>query len=183
MAARRDRGETANKALLGLIPFFFSWSLITAYLALRPNILHNHLIPFVLYVGLINAYSVGQMITAVSTPSRQYWLDSSLTAFVASHEISVSIPKCSRPAASMGCCRCPRTAAPGEHRSWMAKRARRRCLPSGIYVHVSWLRIWRVREFRCGRDRRDLRLPGYLVLDDQASLDREDGWKEGKVKN
>ncbi|KAK3068027.1 Phosphotransferase, partial [Teratosphaeriaceae sp. CCFEE 6253] len=29
-----------------------------------PNILHNHLVPFVFYAGIVNAYSVGQMITA-----------------------------------------------------------------------------------------------------------------------
>ncbi|KAI4117121.1 MAG: hypothetical protein LQ338_007609, partial [Usnochroma carphineum] len=33
-------------------------------------ILHHHLVPFVFYVGLINAYSVGQMITAHLTKSR-----------------------------------------------------------------------------------------------------------------
>jgi ethanolaminephosphotransferase len=69
MSARRERGENANTALLGLVPFFTTWALITAYLALQPSILHNHLIPFTLYVGLINAYSVGQMITAVSLSS------------------------------------------------------------------------------------------------------------------
>lgn len=69
MAARRARGEHARYALLGLVPFFTSWGLIAAYLALQPNILRNHLVPFVLYVGLINAYSVGQMITAHLTKS------------------------------------------------------------------------------------------------------------------
>ncbi|KXT13413.1 hypothetical protein AC579_9909 [Pseudocercospora musae] len=69
MRARRERGEQARVALLGLLPFFGSWALIASYLALQPNILHNHLIPFVLYVGLINAYSVGQMITAHLTKS------------------------------------------------------------------------------------------------------------------
>ena len=66
MDARRKRGEHARHALIGLLPFFFSWTLIVSYLALNPNILHNHLVPFTLYVGLVNAYSVGQMITAVS---------------------------------------------------------------------------------------------------------------------
>jgi ethanolaminephosphotransferase len=67
MSARRERGENANTALLGLLPFFSSWALIVSYLALNPRILHEHLVPFTLYVGLINAYSVGQMITAVSS--------------------------------------------------------------------------------------------------------------------
>lgn len=70
MRARRERGDPASEALLGLLPFFATWALIASYLALQPNILHNHLIPFVLYVGLINAYSVGQMITAHLTKSR-----------------------------------------------------------------------------------------------------------------
>jgi ethanolaminephosphotransferase len=62
--ARRARGDKSRGALLGLLPFGVTWTLIIAYLTLQPNILHNHLIPFVLFAGLINAYSVGQMITA-----------------------------------------------------------------------------------------------------------------------
>lgn len=69
MSARRKRGEPASQALVGLVPFFTSWALIAAYLALQPNILRNHLVPFVFYVGLINAYSVGQMIVAHLTKS------------------------------------------------------------------------------------------------------------------
>jgi ethanolaminephosphotransferase len=61
---RHERGERSRVALLGLIPFFVTWTLIPAYLYLQPNILHNHLAPFVFYAGLINAYSVGQIITA-----------------------------------------------------------------------------------------------------------------------
>jgi ethanolaminephosphotransferase len=64
MKSRRDRGEQARIALLGLFPFASAWVLIAAYLMLQPNILHHHLVPFVFYVGLINAYSVGQIITA-----------------------------------------------------------------------------------------------------------------------
>ena len=40
-----------------------------SYLALNPEILHAHLVPFVFLVGLMNAYSVGQMITAHLTKS------------------------------------------------------------------------------------------------------------------
>jgi len=69
MVARAKRGEPAAQALVGLIPFFTSWILIAAYLALHPTILHHHLVPFVFYVTLINAYSVGQMITAHLTKS------------------------------------------------------------------------------------------------------------------
>ena len=64
MKLRRERGEQARVALLGLLPFFASWSVIVLYLMLQPTILHHHLVPFVFYVGLINAYSVGQIITA-----------------------------------------------------------------------------------------------------------------------
>ncbi|KAK4102707.1 Choline/ethanolaminephosphotransferase [Parathielavia hyrcaniae] len=62
--ARRARGDRSRYALVGLAPFFAAWSLIVAYLALQPTILHNHLIPFGIFTGIVNAYSVGQMITA-----------------------------------------------------------------------------------------------------------------------
>lgn len=69
MASRRLRKESPNDALLGLAPFFVTWTLIPVYLYLQPVILRQHLVPFVFYVGLINAYSVGQMITAHLTKS------------------------------------------------------------------------------------------------------------------
>jgi len=69
LRARRGRGQDPLPALFGLVPFFGTWSLIVAYLRLNPTILHAHLVPFVLYVGLINAYAVGQMITAHLTKS------------------------------------------------------------------------------------------------------------------
>lgn len=62
--ARRARGDRSRYALVGLLPFFVTWVLIVAYLLLQPNILHNHLVPFALFCGLVNAYSVGQIITA-----------------------------------------------------------------------------------------------------------------------
>lgn len=61
---RRQRGDRSRGALLGLLPFFCTWTLIPAYLYLNPEILYNHLVPFVFFAGLVNAYSVGQMITA-----------------------------------------------------------------------------------------------------------------------
>jgi ethanolaminephosphotransferase len=64
MNARRERGQDPYKPLLGLLPIAITWTLIPAYLALNPVILHHHLIPFVLFAGLVNAYSVGQMIVA-----------------------------------------------------------------------------------------------------------------------
>ena len=62
--ARRARGERSRGALFGLVPFFSIWAMIGAYLYLQPDILHNHLIPFMLFAGIVNAYSVGRMITA-----------------------------------------------------------------------------------------------------------------------
>ena len=62
MKARKERGQDPYRALRGLAPIVVTWTLIPAYLALNPRILHNHLIPFVLFAGLVNAYSVGQMI-------------------------------------------------------------------------------------------------------------------------
>lgn len=70
MEARRARGEDPYKALVGLLPALWTWLLVPGYLYLQPNILRHHLIPFVFYVGLINAYSVGQMIVAHLTKSR-----------------------------------------------------------------------------------------------------------------
>jgi ethanolaminephosphotransferase len=68
--ARRERGQRARKALLGLLPFFAAWILIPIYLTLNPLILHQHLVPFIFFVGIVNAYSVGQIIVAHLTKSR-----------------------------------------------------------------------------------------------------------------
>ncbi|KAI1432432.1 Choline/ethanolaminephosphotransferase [Xylaria sp. CBS 124048] len=62
--ARRARGDRSRGALLGLAPFFVTWALLIAYLYLQPVILTQHLVPFVMFAGIVNAYSVGQMITA-----------------------------------------------------------------------------------------------------------------------
>ncbi|KAI4945253.1 hypothetical protein J4E86_009139 [Alternaria arbusti] len=70
MKARRARGQKARVALLGLLTFGAAWVLITAYLYLQPMILHHHLVPFIFYAGLINAYSVGRMIISHLTKSR-----------------------------------------------------------------------------------------------------------------
>jgi|SRR6266498_1840462 len=70
MRVRRERGQDTIKPLYGLIPIFATWALIPTYLYLQPIILHHHLVPFIFYVGLINAYSVGQMITAHLTKAR-----------------------------------------------------------------------------------------------------------------
>ena len=64
MDVQREQKKDVIKPLYGLIPYFVSWSFIPTYLYLQPVILEYHLIPFVFYVGLINAYSVGLMIVA-----------------------------------------------------------------------------------------------------------------------
>ncbi|KAF2274472.1 Choline/ethanolaminephosphotransferase [Westerdykella ornata] len=70
MDARRARGQRARIALLGLLTFAAAWILIGAYLYLQPIILHYHLVPFVFFAGLINAFSVGRMIISHLTKSR-----------------------------------------------------------------------------------------------------------------
>lgn len=70
MKSRRARGQKTRVALLGLLTFAGAWLLIAAYLFLQPAILHHHLVPFVFYAGLINAYSVGRMIISHLTKSR-----------------------------------------------------------------------------------------------------------------
>ncbi|KAI0172728.1 Choline/ethanolaminephosphotransferase [Hypoxylon sp. FL1284] len=62
--ARRARGDRSRWALFGLLPFFGTWALVVAYLYLQPVIRTQHLVPFALLAGLVNAYSVGQVITA-----------------------------------------------------------------------------------------------------------------------
>jgi ethanolaminephosphotransferase len=62
--ARRAKGDKSRYALVGLVPFAITWVLTVLYLALQPNILHNHIVPFAIFAGLMNAYSVGQIITA-----------------------------------------------------------------------------------------------------------------------
>ncbi|KAK3174040.1 hypothetical protein OEA41_001284 [Lepraria neglecta] len=64
MEVQRERKQDVIKPLYGLLPYFLTWTFIPAYLYLQPIILEYHLIPFVFYVGLINAYSVGLMIVA-----------------------------------------------------------------------------------------------------------------------
>ncbi|KPM40443.1 hypothetical protein AK830_g6088 [Neonectria ditissima] len=71
---RRGRGDRSRGALLGLAPFFSVWAVIVAYLYLQPKIRECHLIPFALFAGLVNAYSVGQIITAHLVHLRfPYW--------------------------------------------------------------------------------------------------------------
>lgn len=72
MNKRREVGKQARVALLGLLPCFGYWLFAGLYLYFQPIILHYHLIPFVFYVGLINAYSVGRIIIAHLTKNEDF---------------------------------------------------------------------------------------------------------------
>ncbi|KAJ5885162.1 hypothetical protein N7495_009672 [Penicillium taxi] len=62
LKVRRERGLDLIAPLVGLLPLAAIWILVPAYLYLNPGVLENLTIPFALYVGLVNAYSVGRMI-------------------------------------------------------------------------------------------------------------------------
>jgi ethanolaminephosphotransferase len=64
--------------LAGLLPALTTWFLVPLYLYLQPTILEDHLIPFMLYVGLINAYSVGKIIIAHLTKNPKFPMTNSL---------------------------------------------------------------------------------------------------------
>ena len=64
MQIRRERGQDPIAPLFGLLPLVAVWAFVPAYLYLQPTILENYMVPFALYVGLVNAYAVGRMITA-----------------------------------------------------------------------------------------------------------------------
>lgn len=61
---RRERGKDPIGPLFGILPLALTWVLVPAYLYLNPTILENYLVPFALYVGLVNAYAVGRIICA-----------------------------------------------------------------------------------------------------------------------
>ncbi|RKF73771.1 putative CDP-alcohol phosphatidyltransferase class-I family protein C22A12.10 [Golovinomyces cichoracearum] len=61
---RKARGEKSRVALRGILPFATIWTLISIYLYLNQKILYHNLVPFIIFTGLVNSYSVGLMITA-----------------------------------------------------------------------------------------------------------------------
>ncbi|MCJ1300814.1 hypothetical protein MMC08_003613 [Hypocenomyce scalaris] len=79
LEVRKQRSESTGTPLYGLVPFFITWIFVPLYLYLQPIILNYHLIPFVFYVGLINAYSVGQIILAHLTKSPKFPYQNILT--------------------------------------------------------------------------------------------------------
>ena len=68
--ASHTKSETSP--LVGLVPAFALWIMTALYLYLQPIILHQHLIPFMFYIGLINAYMVGKIIIAHLTKSPHF---------------------------------------------------------------------------------------------------------------
>ena len=79
MEVQRERKQSETKPLYGLAPFFIAAAHVAAYLYLQPVILNHHLIPFVFYAGLLNAYSVGQMIVAHLTKNPTFPMHNVLT--------------------------------------------------------------------------------------------------------
>ena len=79
MEVQRERKLSATKPLYGLAPFFVASAHVAAYLYLQPVILNYHLVPFVFYAGLLNAYSVGRMIVAHLTKDPEFPMHNVLT--------------------------------------------------------------------------------------------------------
>lgn len=79
MQTRRKESKDPIAPLYGLLPYFATWALVPIYLYLQPIILHHHLIPFVFYIGLINAYAVGQIIVAHLTKNPEFPMYNVLT--------------------------------------------------------------------------------------------------------
>lgn len=67
--ARRSKNLPIAPALLGLAPFFTTWLAIPLWLSLRPEILREHILPFIFFIGASFAYQVGLIITAHLTRS------------------------------------------------------------------------------------------------------------------
>ena len=79
MEVQRSRKESATKPLYGLLPFFLAAAQVGAYLYLQPVILNFHLIPFVFYAGMLNAYAVGRIIVAHLTKDSEFPMHNVLT--------------------------------------------------------------------------------------------------------
>ncbi|KAF9349418.1 hypothetical protein BGX26_012278 [Mortierella sp. AD094] len=62
--ARKDKKLSSAPALAGLVPFIGMSVVAYLWLDASPEIVYQHLLPWILYVGLSFGYSVGLMITA-----------------------------------------------------------------------------------------------------------------------
>lgn len=67
--ARRSKGLAIFPALAGLVPFFITWLTIPIWCYLRPEILKEHILPFIFFIGVSFAYQVGLVIVAHLTKS------------------------------------------------------------------------------------------------------------------
>ena len=76
---QQEQGKAIDTPLIGLFPCFARWIVISLYLYLQPTILEYHLVPFVFYVGLVNAYSVGLIIIAHLTNNPEFPMQNILT--------------------------------------------------------------------------------------------------------
>ena len=72
MDVQRERKQSPTIPIYGLAPFFVAAANVAAYLYLQPVILNHHLIPFVFYAGLVNAYAVGRIIVAHLTKDPEF---------------------------------------------------------------------------------------------------------------
>ncbi|KAG0371233.1 hypothetical protein BGZ54_008237 [Gamsiella multidivaricata] len=62
--ARKDKGLPVASALVGVTPFAAMSLVAYFWLNASPQIVHQHLVPWILYIGLSFGYTVGLMITA-----------------------------------------------------------------------------------------------------------------------
>lgn len=67
--ARRSKNLPVGEALAGLLPFLSMATMVPIWLALRPVILREHLLPFMFFLGACFAYQVGLIIVGHLTMS------------------------------------------------------------------------------------------------------------------
>ncbi|KAI4175138.1 MAG: hypothetical protein LQ343_001899 [Gyalolechia ehrenbergii] len=170
MQTRRKESKDPIAPLYGLLPYFATWALVPIYLYLQPIILHHHLIPFVFYIGLINAYAVGQIIVAHLTKNPEFPMYNVLTLPLALAVVDSLGPPVGVWPSALGF---------GTYQiSYVFL-----CMGLGVGVYGSFIRevalTWlairkgfadKPKTFAVRYHNNDLRLPRYLVLDHQASL-------------
>jgi ethanolaminephosphotransferase len=72
--ARRKSNQPIAPALLGLTPFFVVSGVAYTFLSHHEEIVHHHLLPTSLYLGVVFAYTVGTIIIShVSEKDFPYW--------------------------------------------------------------------------------------------------------------
>lgn len=72
--ARRKANKPIVPALLGLAPFFIMSGIAWLFLSHHEEIVHQHLLPTMLYLGIVFAYTVGTIIIGhVAKKDFPYW--------------------------------------------------------------------------------------------------------------